>query len=253
MMEDGDAASREALLDALSGAAEPWSLAFYETALQSNDPRLWTPAFKGLDRQKTPRAAELIIDFVRRFELSSDEARLGVEALKKLGGQSARTALKKVLEDCEDSKVAKRIALGLAELGETSIFPRLGDCMFERDLRQRALDAMAFLLVSDFGEDFFKYQELWQQYPGESQAFFLRKALGLAEAAEPGRNTIEGLPVSALLSALTSKNWPVRQAALRILEEGTGKSFGTLTKSSDETAVNTVAGAWNAWFEGVGK
>ena len=76
------------------------------------------------------------------------------------------------------------------------------------------------------------------------QAFFLRKALGQAEAAEPGRNTIEGLPASALLMALTSKNWPVRQAALRILEEGTGKSFGTLTKSSDETAVNTVAGAW---------
>ena len=253
VMDGGDSEMKMALLDALNTSSSPWALAFYEKALDSKDERFWAVAFKGLTQQKSPQAATIIIEFVRRFELASAEARMGVEALRKLGGQGARTALLTVLEDCEDPELAKRIALGLAELGETSVFPRLGDCMFERDLRERALDAMAFLLVADFEDDFFQYQGLWEKYPGESQAFFLMRALGLAGPAGPDQKSIEGIPISVLVAALSDESWPVKLAALRLLEEGTGKTFGTLTKTSDEVAINTVSGAWNAWFEGVGK
>jgi hypothetical protein len=112
---------------------------------------------------------------------------------------------------------------------------------------------MAFLLVADFEDDFFQYQGLWEKYPGESQAFFLMRALGLAGPAGPDQKSIEGIPISVLVAALSDESWPVKLAALRLLEEGTGKTFGTLTKTSDEVAINTVAGAWNAWFEGIGK
>ena len=113
-----------------------------------------------------------------------------------------------------------------------------------------ALEAMAFLLVAEYGEEVWKYRDRWEQSQGEGQAFFLRKTLGLSEEGEGpgGEITYEKLTLSQLVKALRHDAWPVRMAALRILEEGSGESFGSLRKGSEAMMIDRVASLWEAWL-----
>jgi hypothetical protein len=108
---------------------------------------------------------------------------------------------------------------------------------------------MAFLVVADFGNELWKYRELWEKYPGESQAFFLRESLGLQRMNPGDVPNYEGIACSELVAALSHEKWPVRMAALRILQEGAGRSFGSLTKDASSDELRTLARAWNAWLQ----
>jgi len=172
-----------------------------------------------------------------------------VKSLQRAGRDPARNALIDLLDRCPAKSDAERsLIFALAGLGDTRVMPRLQACLFESDLRERALKEMAFLLVSDFGEAIWKYRELWEKNPGRSQAFFLRSALGLPEGADASEPGFEDLSMEHLIGALKSGQWPVRQAALRILEEGTGRSLGSLPEDASPQEIEALAGAWEKWW-----
>ena len=59
----------------------------------------------------------------------------------------------------------------------------------------------------------------------------------------------QGIAKNDLVNALRHESWPVRTAALRILEEGAGQSFGELTRYSTDDDINSVASAWEIWLK----
>jgi hypothetical protein len=121
------------------------------------------------------------------------------------------------------------------------------ECLFDKASRQNALDAMAFLLVADYGDELWKYRERFEKFPGKSQAYFLKDALGLTAANPEGERSFEEIPVAELVSALKHESWPVRESALRILEEGSEVTFGDLKRDASPEEIAGLVSAWEAW------
>lgn len=248
IMASEDLEATATLLDALKGRREEWVLDFYEQVLKEGESILWPLALEGLAAFRSDRAAKAVIIFIRKLGLDSELAQKGVTALMRVGGEEARIALFDLLETCEDKDLANDLIFALADLGETKIFPRLHDFILEQRLRSRALDAMIYLLVTDFGDEIWKYREVWNKSRDESQAFFLSLALGVQRSSAPNAESFEGIPIFALVKALNDERWYVRKAALRILEEGAGQSFGRLEKGATEGDRVAVTAAWSDWY-----
>jgi HEAT repeat protein len=248
IMAGHDREAKAILLAKLSGRNDPWVLDLYEQALKEQDPVLWSEALKGLPAFHSARAANLIGDFLLEHGFDTEPAKEAIAALKEMGGKEARDTALALMDHCPDKEMRHRVIFALADLGDTRIFPSLADCMLVESLRQRALDAMAFLVVADFGEENWKYRELWEKFPNEDQAYFLKHALKLTELETSREKQWEGIPLSELVKALRNETWPVRNAALRILEEGADRSFGALQKDSPAEEVNQVAKAWESWL-----
>jgi len=240
--------TRTKLLKALIQHDFPWTLDVYKDVLSCDSPALWLLAFEGLSKHRSKNAVSLAVDFIEARGIQSDSSGMGIQALEKMGGESAREALLLFLEKCKDKKVGNEIILALAELGETRVLPGLEDCLLDSSIRKKALDYMALLLVSDFGRESWKYRELWQKYKGENQAFFLKMALGYTGAEGNQEKSYCGIPLSTLVDALANKSWQVRLAAIRILEEGAGQNFGKMTKEMDAEGTAKIAEAWGEWL-----
>ncbi|MHC4946346.1 MAG: HEAT repeat domain-containing protein, partial [Planctomycetota bacterium] len=249
VMGGPDVMAKVVLLRALEEEGAPWGFEFFDEALDSVEEEMWPLGLAGLGTIPTPESAGRIQDFIMNKGFSYEGSRIGFRSLVRMGGDTGRAALLELQAACDDPETAHEIVFALAELGETRIFTKLQDCMFEKDLRDRAMDAMAFLVVADFGNELWKYRELWEKYPGESQAFFLRESLGLQRMNPGDVPNYEGIACSELVAALSHEKWPVRMAALRILQEGAGRSFGSLTKDASSDELRTLARAWNAWLQ----
>jgi len=248
----GDAVSGSAVLKAISGINDPWVVPFFDKALKEGGQGLYNQALQGIAQVRSPQAAEVVKEFISSPGLSDEHHRAGIKALERIGGQNARDALFGFLEKCENEEMQMEIISGLARLGETRVFSRIAECLMEEKLRDRAIFAMAHLLVRDFGEQTWKYRELWNEHAGESQAYFLTSVLRAEEpwTADTETYCFEGIPVSTLVEALRHDQWPVRLAALRILEEGSGCFFGEMTRTSTDSEVSRMADAWEGWIEG---
>jgi HEAT repeat protein len=251
VMDRGDAGDRAALLKALSARRTPWAVELYEMALNGKDPVLWYLALEGLAAfpRADTQAAETVNRFIDEHGLDTEAGLQGLDALKNMGGGAARQTLLDLLDKAEDKNVERAIIFGLAILGETRIFPRLQECMLDQEYREHAVTCMAFLLVSDFGGETWRYRNYWQKNEGKSQAFFLKVALGLGDPPLGAGESYQGIAKEELVRALRHESWPVRTAALRILEEGAEQSFGELTRYSTDEEVDTVASAWEIWLK----
>lgn len=251
VMASGDPGDQASLMKALGARRVTWATELYATALQGEDPVLWILALQGL--AALPRtdveSAEVVMKFIHDRGLDSEAGIQGLDALKSMGGDASRETLLGLLAKAKDSDVERAIIFGLAILGETKVFPRLQECMLDQEYREHALSCMAFLLVSDFGGETWRYREYWEKNTGQSQAFFLRVALGVGEEPQGTEEAYEGIAKEDLVRALRHDQWPVRTAALRILEEGVGQSFGELTRYSSDKEVEAVASAWEIWLK----
>ena len=68
----------------------------------------------------------------------------------------------------------------------------------------------------------------------------------VAASKKPSLRSSSNAQRSPAISALRSEEWPIRLAALRILEEGAARTFGALTKDSPAEEIDQMALVWEA-------
>ncbi|MBU0755104.1 MAG: HEAT repeat domain-containing protein, partial [Planctomycetes bacterium] len=174
VMTRPDLDAKKVILEALKGLQSSRTLALYGQGLEMEVPELWPLALEGLGEISSPRAAEMIEGFIGKIGFQHEAAPAGIVALVRMGGDPARTVLGRLYMACDQAALKKTILFARADLGETRVFPELLDCLLENTLRDKALDAMAYLLVADYGGALWRYRERWEKAPGESQAYFLK-------------------------------------------------------------------------------
>ncbi|MFH1999090.1 MAG: HEAT repeat domain-containing protein, partial [Planctomycetota bacterium] len=160
VMNGDDPKARSTLIHSLAPIDEDWVFEFYDLALKGTEPLLWPPALQGLSRHGSRVSTDIVLRFVQDRDLASEPAQVALEALYEMGGAPARDALYSLLAKCPNKETLYRILLSLAFLGDIRIFPQLQDCLLVNDLRPRAIQGMAFLLVKDFEGETWKYRDL---------------------------------------------------------------------------------------------
>jgi HEAT repeat protein len=235
------------VLVALDGVRASWVFSFLEERALTGSDAMRAAAMKAIARFTGPKAEELIVGHLGSEGSTDGWPAAAIELLVEAGGTTARNALFRFFG--ESSGRSLLVAEALADLGDTRVVPALLEFLEGSERSKSVEKSLSLLLAADCSGETRLYRKLWEENPGKSQSFFLGRTLAEEiEAVGTGTVCYEGIPVSLLVRSLSDARWYVRLAALRILEEGSGETFGSVGRNVGMLDMNQVRYDWEAWL-----
>lgn len=253
MAQNGSPDIRPAALRALGRLANDRALEILSAALDSENLELVQAAIEGLGLERSEVGARHLEAFVLR--MGSENVR-GVLALAQLRGMPGALALESLfrLSEASDPQLAREARYGLADLGDLSVVSFLLDELEDTASHRRAMGKLQYLFCRDESGEPFRYRLLAEAHPDWDHQDFLRAALQVRNPDVPDDLDLrsrEAWPV--LIEALNDERWYVRRAALQLLENTTGQSFGILSVSATEEDRAQAAQRWREYLSGLAR
>lgn len=186
-----------------------------------------------------------------------DSRILALQSLADIGSAQTSLPLSKLLEDPQE-EIRIHAALACSVFYDTKAIPVLIAALGNRLYNQPIRKELEKITLKSFSErdDLAAqacYEEWWRNYGQLSpRQWFFDGLAAKGYEVDTLLDYLLGAPanmaIPVLLQALQDRDWFIRAAAVRVLEECTGKSFGKLDAYSGKQTAQKIRDDWNDWY-----
>lgn len=213
-------------------------------------------ALNSLVQQKEPGVAEQLLQLARQ-NISLDSRIFALQGLAQLRVPAVMDGIAALLTDNEED-VRIHAALALAQCGDSRAIPVLLAAFTNRRysvMVRKTLEKLTLVAFDERDEVVVqnKYQEWWRDNASLSPRQWLfaalsRKNYDVSLLLDYLLGNADPAAIPVFIQALEDRDWFVRAAACRALQELSGQNFGAIEPYTGQQTTQAIRKAWQDWY-----